>query len=462
MKKTFTAYFILTLLFSFYSFSPSVESFPKLPVLEKENKYNEIPYNGYQIKTIVLDAGHGGKDAGCSGHKSKEKHIALNLVLKLGKAIEQQFPYINVIYTRKTDVFIPLYKRAAIANKNSADLFISIHCNALSRKAPHVHGSETYVMGLHTAEHNLDVARRENESILLEDDYQKNYQGFDPNSDEGHIFLTMFQNAFLDKSIQFAEKVESKIKVRAKRKSRGVKQAGFVVLKETTMPSVLIESGYLTNSNEEAFLSTNSGQNKMANAIFEAFVEYKLEVEETTIEPIATIENAPIPVQVTSNNYLSPPVTQNQTSNIQQQANTQQQSVITPKVSSTATPKAISTKLAVVEKPSIIIEKKKPIVKAKKVVPVIKESAIVFKIQLAASPSEIDTSNKKWSSIPYVEVRKEKRLYKYLTGSHTGYEAAIQDRNEVLKKGFNGAFIVAYKDGIRMSLKEAKSELGTP
>ncbi len=459
MKRTIYTYLLLTLFFSFYSFSPSNndDSFLSVAIIPvKDGKDNEIPNNGYQIKTIVLDAGHGGKDSGCSGHHSKEKHIALNVVLKLGQAIEQQFPYINVIYTRKTDVFIPLYQRAAIANKNEADLFISIHCNALSRKAHLVHGSETYVMGLHTAEHNLDVARRENEAILLEDDYQKNYQGFDPNSDEGHIFLSMFQNAFLDKSIQFAEKVESKIKVKAQRKSRGVKQAGFVVLKETTMPSVLIETGYLTNQKEEAFLVTNTGQTKMANAIFEAFLEYKSEVEEYTAAPViaATPPSKPISSQP-ANNYISQPVSR---TNVK----------VEQKMSAPA-PKAISTSLVIAEEPA---KANNPIAKTTTTNPaptlvanstVLKsKSAIIFKIQLAASPAEIETSNQKWSKIPFVEVRKEKNLYKYLTGSHANYEIAVKDRNEVLKKGFNGAFIVAYKNGERVSLKTARAEIGKP
>jgi len=420
----------------------------------KEGKDKEIPNNDYQIKTIVLDAGHGGKDSGCSGHHSKEKHIALNVVLKLGQAIEQQFPYIKVIYTRKTDVFIPLYQRAAIANKNEADLFISIHCNALSRKAHLVHGSETYVMGLHTAEHNLDVARRENEAILLEDDYQKNYQGFDPNSDEGHIFLTMFQNAFLDKSIQFAEKVESKIKVKAQRKSRGVKQAGFVVLKETTMPSVLIETGYLTNQQEEAFLVTNGGQNKIANAIFEAFIEYKSEVEEYSAAPV--LASTPTTKPITSEpstNYVSQPVSK-------------PIAKVTQKMSAPPAPKAIPTSLKVKEKPTKINNNASSSTTISTPVPVTKsitpKSAIIFKIQLAASPSEIETSNQKWSKIPFVEVRKERNLYKYLTGSHANYEVAVQDRNEALKKGFNGAFIVAYKNGKRVSLETAKAEIGRP
>lgn len=234
-----------------------------------------------KLNTVVIDAGHGGKDSGCRGTKSKEKHVTLKIALKLGKYIEDAFPGVVVIYTRKKDVFIPLHKRAEIANKNKADLFISIHCNATAKRtAKHkkVNGTETYVMGLHKEKENLEVAKRENQSILLEKNYKKNYGGFDPNSPEGHIMLSMYQHAFLDQSINFASKIEKQFKARAKRKSRGVKQAGFVVLRRTAMPSVLIEAGFLTNNNEEKFLSTAYGQNLMASAIFRAFKEYKNEI----------------------------------------------------------------------------------------------------------------------------------------------------------------------------------------
>jgi len=462
MKKALNTYLFLSILFSLYAFAPLDNSREITPLSEeavfsiKESKDNQIAANGYRIKTIVLDAGHGGKDAGCSGKKSKEKHIALNVVLKLGQAIERQFPSINVIYTRKTDVFIPLHKRAAIANKNDADLFISIHCNALGHKAHLVHGSETYVMGLHTAEHNLDVARRENESILLEDDYQKNYQGFDPNSDEGYIFLSMFQNAFLDKSIQFAEKVESKIKVSAQRKSRGVKQAGFVVLKETTMPSVLIETGYLTNANEEAFLATDRGQNKMANAIFEAFIDYKLEVEEQTSEPLAALRPQSVALVTPVTKSTNPPsraraIVATRQPKDEVKINTQQR---------VATPKVMPTNLILTEQPIANNRPKEMVVPKAVALPVTKKPEIIFKIQLAASPAELETSNQKWSKIQYVEVRREKNLYKYLTGSHSDYEIALKNRNDVLSKGFNGAFIVAYKEGKRISLQAARQEVG--
>ncbi len=232
----------------------------------------------YRIKKIVIDPGHGGKDSGTLGSETMEKDIALKISLELGSLITTNFPNIEVIYTRSTDVFVPLHQRAELANQLEADLFISIHCNAMEN-ASGIHGSEVYVMGLHTAKENLEIAKRENAAILLESDFENNYDGYDPNSDESHIVLSMFQNAFLEQSIFFASQIGDAIRDNTALKNRGVKQAGFVVLRQTTMPSVLIETGYLTNTKDNKGLATTNGQKKMAFAIFEAFQSYKDTVE---------------------------------------------------------------------------------------------------------------------------------------------------------------------------------------
>ncbi|HJW27772.1 MAG TPA: N-acetylmuramoyl-L-alanine amidase, partial [Saprospiraceae bacterium] len=236
----------------------------------------------YKVRKVVIDAGHGGKDPGCHGLNSKEKDVALAVALNVGASIKAAFPEVEVIYTRETDVFIPLNERAAIANRNQADLFISIHCNYIGVRN-RATGTETYVLGLHRAEDNLEVAKRENAAILLEDDYEKTYNGFDPYSPEGHIILSMFQNAHLEQSISFATQVQGAVKKFSELQSRGVKQAGFLVLRETTMPSVLIETGFLSTDVDENYLVKKENQQEMASCIFKAFSQYKKQMEESDV-----------------------------------------------------------------------------------------------------------------------------------------------------------------------------------
>jgi N-acetylmuramoyl-L-alanine amidase len=224
---------------------------------------------------VVIDAGHGGHDPGCNGGHSNEKEVTLSVALKLGKMIEDSLQDVKVVYTRKTDKFIELSERSNIANKNNADLFISIHCNANDNKE--AHGTETFIMGLHKSESNLMVSKRENSVITLEKDYQNNkaYEGFDPNSPVGHIIFSLMQNAYIAQSAKFAGHVETEFQKNTPLKSRGVKQAGFLVLWKTAMPGVLIETGFLTNENDRKTLAKDSGQTVMAKSIFNALKKYK-------------------------------------------------------------------------------------------------------------------------------------------------------------------------------------------
>ena len=255
---------VISLLTSFFLFTGFSANAPKAPE--------------FRLKRVVIDAGHGGKDPGALGSYSKEKDIALSVALQVGKYLEQNLPGIEVIYTRKTDVFLDLKERPNIANRNRADLFISIHCNAAGNRG--VYGTETFVMGTKNFESNFDVVKRENAVILLEDNYEENYEGFDPSSPESYMIFNLMQKAFLSNSISLASKIETDFNTRVNRSSRGVKQAPFYVLWTTSMPSVLVELGFISNVNEEKFLNSKDGQAYLASAIYRSIKAYKEEIEE--------------------------------------------------------------------------------------------------------------------------------------------------------------------------------------
>jgi N-acetylmuramoyl-L-alanine amidase len=229
-----------------------------------------------ELQTIVIDAGHGGGDVGCNYGGVFEKDVALNIALQVGELINKMMPDVKVIYTRKTDVFIELWERASIANRNNADLFVSIHCNA--NKKLEAYGTETFAMGLHKSDANLEVAKRENDVILLEKDYQERYEGFDPSSPEAHIYFSFMQSAYLEQSLKVASLVETNF-VKKKRYSRGVKQAGLMVLWKSKMPSVLIETGFLSNKTERTYLTSPKGQDELSDAIAASILEYKNKLE---------------------------------------------------------------------------------------------------------------------------------------------------------------------------------------
>ena len=223
---------------------------------------------------VVIDAGHGGKDTGCVGKISKEKDLTLKMALALGRFLERNCSDVKVIYTRKTDVFIPLQQRANIANRNKADLFVSIHCNALP-KGKISRGMETYTLGMHRANDNLEVAKRENSVILVEDNYKQRYAGFDPRSSESYIMFELLQDRNMSQSIDMARLVQEKVCNNVGRPNKGVKQAGFLVLRETSMPSCLIELGFITTPDEERMLNDKNKVDSIARSIYQAFVRYK-------------------------------------------------------------------------------------------------------------------------------------------------------------------------------------------
>ncbi len=440
----------------------------------------------FRIRTIVVDAGHGGHDPGCLGHDTREKHLALAIAKAFAEQVRTHFPEIQVILTRDKDVFIPLHERAAIANRANADLFISIHCNAMPPGNSGTAGTETYVMGLHTAEHNLDVAKRENSAILLEDDYERNYD-YDPNSPEGHILLSMFQNAFLEQSILFAERVEHHFDVTAERKSRGVKQAGFVVLKETAMPSVLVETGFLTNRKDEAFLQSEEGQALVAVAMLNAFNEYKAMLEGEVAEdlvapPVAqtappsmqkrapepipaqaspeVIYHTPAPPPATSAPpaYFRAPVPNYQRPQVPSGSNNQVQAE--RRIQPTPGQGTISTTTPAQER-AWQPRAKGDTSWAENIGRETEENTVeglTYCVQLAASPRPLNTRIAPWTDSNYlIEVLQESDLYKYQVRNFTKFDAATQVKYNVQNQGFPDAFVVAYLNGQRISLEQARS-----
>lgn len=358
----------------------------------------------FGVKTVCIDAGHGGHDGGCQGSNSQEKHVALAIALKLGEHIKENFPDVKVVYTRTTDVYLKLYERAAVANKANADLFICIHANASDNKS--ALGTETFVMGLHKTEANLKVAKRENSAILMEDDYKTNYSDFDPNSPESYIVLTMTQNAFIDQSLSFAAKIQTQFTDRVGRKNRGVKQAGFLVLHQTSMPSVLIETGFLTNAEEEKFLTSGIGQDYMASAIYRAFKDYKKELEQKQ-DKDAPVEKVP--------------------------------EIIIPK-----NDKAV-------EKDED--DKKKEKKKRNKEPEV--EKGVVFKVQIATSSIKKELVPANFNGVENVGLYEAGGLYRYTVGSEKSMDDANKLQLQLKVKGFEDAFIVAFSDGKRIPISEA-------
>ncbi len=243
------------------------------------------------IHTVVIDAGHGGRDPGAVGKNAKEKDIALSIALKVGAYIEENVPDVKVIYTRKKDIFVELMDRAEIANDAEADLFISIHVNAIAR--PSAKGTLTLVLGQHRADENFDVAVRENSVILLEEDYETRYEGFNPKSTESHIMFSLMQKTYFKQSIEFGDFVQDQFRDRAGRKDLGVREQGLLVLAQTSMPGVLVETGFITNPDEEKFLMSKYGQELISSAIYRGFKEYKEEIDRRSNLSVVMVEELP-------------------------------------------------------------------------------------------------------------------------------------------------------------------------
>ncbi len=347
------------------------------------------------MRKVVIDAGHGGHDPGALGRQSKEKNINLAIALKLGRLIETSLKDVKVIYTRDKDNFVELYRRASIANESKADLFISIHCNANKNHA--LKGAETYVMGLHRSQANLNIAKLENAAILLESDYQSAYNGFDPNSDESYIIFSLNQNLNLDKSTDFAAAVQEQMEERVGMNNRGVRQAGFLVLYKTTMPSVLVETGYISNQDEEQFLMSQKGQEFIALAIFRAFKEISgKEIVAGNPGDNSTPRREPVKDAPT----------------------------VSKKVSTSAGKAGEDGKMS-------------------------------YRVQIATEPKEISVGAPKFSRFSDVKMYRHGGMYKYTVGDEADLAAALELLAAAKQKGVKDAFIVIFRNGDRIQQAEA-------
>ena len=367
---------------------------------------SEVPKKNF---VVVIDPGHGGHDPGAIGkNKIKEKNINLKTALVLGELIEKNCADVKVVYTRKTDVFVELHKRADIANKAKADLFISIHTNALP-KGKIARGAETYTLGMARANENLEVAKRENSVILQESDYQTVYKGFNPNSSESYIIFEIMQDANMSQSVDFAKKVQSQFRNTAKRIDKGVKQAGFLVLRETTMPSVLVELGYISTPDEEQFLGSDAGAKTMGRSLYQAFLSYKNGKKGVT----ADNEPAWAPVEEAAEEPVEVKPVQTSTQEVKNEVKAQTQTTTASK-----------------------------------------DNAPVFKIQILTSDKPLSSSDRRLQGLKNVEYYKEGGIYKYTYGASTNYNQVVKTRKEILSK-FKDCFIIAFRGEEKMDVNEA-------
>lgn len=386
--------------------------------------------------TLVIDAGHGGKDAGACANGAKEKNINLSVALAFGKYVEQNCPDVKVIYTRKTDVFIPLHERAAIANRNKADIFISIHVNSApgSKTAK---GLETYTMGMRRSDEKLSAAMRENEVVLIEDNYKQHYSGFDPRSPESYIIFEMINDKNMLESVELAKGIQKNVCRTASRPNRGVKQDAFLVLRETSMPACLIELGYISTATEETYLNNSTNQDAMARGIYQAFLEYK---NAKTGQRVPALQPVPTPAPQ--------PVAEPTPASKEPQKDTVAAEVVKP-----AEP--------VAEQPAVVQPKEEPQAVQPKEEPKAQPAATglpVFKVQFLASNQRLKAGNKQFKGLKNVDCYKDGNMWKYTVGATSNYNEIKQLRKEVAKT-FSQAFIVAFKNGERMDTQAAIQEV---
>ena len=401
---------------------------------------------------VVLDAGHGGHDPGNLGNGYLEKNIALNIVLKVGKILETN-PDIKVIYTRKDDSFIDLFVRGEIANKANADLFVSVHCDSHSSDA---NGAGTFVLGLHANKQNFEIAKKENSVIYLEDNYEDRYADYDINSPESIIGLTIMQEEFLDQSIALAKLIQDNFSGELKRNNRKVKQAGFIVLHQTFMPSVLVETGFLTNKSEGAFLNSKAGQSQMGTAIAEAILKYKNSVQSNIAqqpEPLVEEEvvqkkEEPKEKEVAQKEIEMP--LESTTIPIQEELKETIPAVVKKE------PEEKEVDKTVIEAPAQNIEEENEVVSPiGKTDEPVSNPKVVFKLQIMASAKDLDLKPQNFKGLGRISKEPYKNLYRYMYGVTNSYKEAEMLKTEADIKGYTSSYIVAYREGVRIPLTEA-------
>lgn len=395
---------------------------------------------------LVLDAGHGGRDPGAVGKISREKDITLSVVRKVGARVNENFPDIKVVYTRKTDVFVPLEERAAIANNHHADLFISVHTNAAESRA--AYGAETYTLGLAKSKANLAVAMAENSVMMLEDDYKTRYQGFDPSSVDSYIMFEFMMDTYLDNSISFATDVQKQLTTRSRRHDRGVRQAGFWVLHRSACPSVLVELGFISNQQEELYMASERGQQELAESIYTAFVKYKRNFDRKSGNGTAAASRPAAPV----NDSESEPVSRKADSPAASPSSRQANRPVDNPEEGTLTAVAVTQESSSQRVPEY--EKVPTGTRQESTRTVSTPETPVFKVQFKSSPTALNTRSQAFKGLANVEVYQEGGLFKYTVGSESDYNAANRLKNEVKKK-FPDAFVIAFLGDRKISINEA-------
>ncbi len=366
---------------------------------------------------VVIDPGHGGKDPGAISKGIQEKDVVLGIGLKLGKYITENFSDVKVIFTRNTDVFVPLIDRSRIANKNKADLFISLHANTCG--TPSLRGTETFVLGLHRSNDNLDVAKKENSVILMEDNYRQTYEGFDPNSSESYIMFEMVQDNYLDQSLSFADDIQHQFKSRLESSNRGVKQAGFLVLRESSMPSVLVETGFVSNQAEANYLKSDEGQHVIASSIFDAFRRFK-----------AKNSGSSSPARHMTNSNPKPNPS---TLTILPEKKEESMPETTKKIEVDEKNKSTETTVASVD----TLSNKG-----------VASSNTYYSVQIGANTTPVEPSAANFKGLKEVRREKTDKYYRYYIGKETSLDS-ITPILQNIKLKYSQAFIVYFSDGKR-------------